>query len=71
MKTIYNHITDIQKVDGIYEIHPCNNDTISGYIEVNNGKLTDFNNKSEYTDHDIFDIESYEEEHLVYYKKIN
>ena len=65
-----NSMKDIQKVDGVYEMHPCGDNTISGYIKSTDGKLTDFSNGNEYTDYEISQIETFEETGNVYYRKI-
>ena len=65
-----NSIKDIQNVDGVYEIHPCGDNTISGYIKSTDGKLIDFSNGNEYTDYEISQIETFEETGNVYYRKI-
>ena len=40
MDILYS-ITQVKEQDGIYEIHPCNNDIVSGIIKSENGTLTD------------------------------
>ena len=54
----------------VYEIHPCGDNTISGYIKSTDGKLTDFSNGNEYTDYEVSQIETFEETGNVYYRKI-
>lgn len=69
-KNIVRSITDIKKIDGVFEIHPCGDDTVSGFIKSKDGKLTDFNDGKEYSDYDIASIEGFEEEGNVFYRKV-
>lgn len=69
MNKIYS-ITSLKKQDGVYEIHPCNNDIISGYIQVKDGEYYDFETKEKISEKDLWEIESFEEENVVYYVKI-
>ncbi len=63
-------ISDIKKINGVFEIHPCGDNTVSGLIKSENGKLTDFFDGKEYSDYDIASIEGFEEEGNVFYKKV-
>lgn len=63
-------ISDIKKINGVFEIHPCGDNTVSGFIKSENGKLTDFLDGKEYTDYDIASIEGFEEEGNVFYRKV-
>ena len=56
--------------NGVFEIHTCGNETVSGFIHSKEGILTDFETKDVFTEEDIWNIESFEEEHMVYYKQI-
>ena len=67
---IVRSIIDVKKVNGVYEIHPCGDETVSGFIKSENGKLTDFSDNKEYTDYEISSIENFEEDGNVYYKKV-
>ena len=55
---------------GVYEIHQCGDNIIAGDIKSTNGKLTDFSNGNEYTDYEVYQIEMFEEEGNVYYRKV-
>ncbi len=71
-KKFYN-IDDIVKIKHehhLYEIHPTNNDLISGYIETYNNKLIDFETKELYTDKEIWEISSWQEEHPGFFIQI-
>ncbi len=63
-------ISDIKEINGVFEIHPCGDETVSGFIKSENGKLTDFSDGKEYTDYDISSIEGFEEEGNVFYRKV-
>lgn len=63
-------ISDIKEINGVFEIHPCGDNTVSGFIKSENGKLTDFSDSKEYSDYDIASIESFEEEGNVFYRKV-
>lgn len=63
-------IIDVKNTNGVYEIHPCGNNTVSGRIKSTDGILTDFSNGNKYTDYEISQIEMFEEEGNVYYIKI-
>lgn len=63
-------ITSFKNQDGVYEIHPCNNDTISGYIQVKDSVYYDFVTKEKISEKDLWEIESFEEENIVYYVKL-
>lgn len=63
-------ISDIKEINGVFEIHPCGDNTVSGFIKSENGKLTDFSDGKEYSDYDIASIESFEEEENVFYRKV-
>lgn len=67
---IVRSIIDIKNTNGVYEIHPCGDETVSGFIKSENGKLTDFSDNKEYTDYEISSIENFEEEGNVFYKKV-
>ncbi len=67
---IVRSISDIKEINGVFEIHPCGDETVSGFIKSENGKLTDFSDGKEYTDYDIASIEGFEEEGNVFYKKV-
>ena len=41
---IVRTITEVKNTNGVYEIHPCVDNTISGHINSTDGKLTDFVN---------------------------
>ena len=69
MDILYS-ITQVKEQDGTYEIHPCNHDIVSGIIKSENGTLTDKETGEVYTEEDIWDIQSFEEEHSVYYKRL-
>ena len=72
-ENILRSIDEIDKVKNehhLYEIHPTNNETISGYIETYNNQLIDWETKEPYSDKDIWDIGCFEEEHTTYYKKL-
>lgn len=69
MEKVYS-ISEVKKINGVFEIHPCGNETVSGFIHSNDGVLTDFETKDAFTEEDIWNIESFEEEHMVYYKQI-
>ena len=64
-------ISEVKKINGVFEIHPCGNETVSGFIHSKEGILTDFETKDVFTEEDIWNIESFEEEHMVYYKQIS
>lgn len=70
MKKVYS-ISEVKNNNGVFEIHPCGDDTISGYIHSKDGILTDFETNELYTEEDIWNIESFEEEHNVYYIQKN
>lgn len=63
-------ISDIKEINGVFEIHPCGDNTVSGFIKSENGKLTDFSDGKEYSDYDIASIEGFEEEGNVFYRKV-
>ena len=67
---IVRTIAEVKNTNGVYEIHPCGDNTISGHIKSTDGKLTDFSNGNEYTDYEISQIETFEETGNVYYRKI-
>lgn len=67
---IVHSIVDVKNNNGVYEIHPCGDNTISGFIKSTDGMLTDFSNGKEYTDYEVFQIEMFEEDGNVYYRKI-
>ena len=69
MEKVYS-ISEEKKINGVFEIHPCGNETVSGFIHSKEGILTDFETKDVFTEEDIWNIESFEEEHMVYYKQI-
>ena len=69
MEKVYS-ISEVKKSNGVFEIHPCGNETVSGFIHSKDGFLTDFETKDVFTEEDIWNIESFEEEHMVYYKQI-
>lgn len=69
MEKVYS-ISEVKKINGVFEIHPCGNETVSGFIHSKEGILTDFETKDVFTEDDIWNIESFEEEHMVYYKQI-
>lgn len=70
MEKVYS-ISEVKKINGVFEIHPCDNETVSGFIHSKDGVLTDFETKDVFTEEDIWNIESFEEEHMVYYKQIS
>lgn len=70
MEKVYS-ISEVKKINGVFEIHPCGNETVSGFIYSKDGILTDFETKDVFTEEDIWNIESFEEEHMVYYKRIS
>lgn len=64
-------IAEVKKINGVFEIHPCGDDTVSGFIHSKDSVLTDFETKEVYSEEDIWNIESFEEDHMVYYKQIS
>lgn len=66
----YRSISDLKKINGVFEIHPIGDKTVSGFIKSENGKLTDFSDGREYSDYDIASIEGFEEEGNVFYRKV-
>ena len=48
---IVRTIAEVKNTNGVYEIHPCGDNTISGHIKSTDGKLTDFSNGNEYTEY--------------------
>ena len=70
MEKVYS-ISEVKKINGVFEIHPCGNETVSGFIHSKDGFLTDFETKDVFTEEDIWNIESFEEAHMVYYKQIS
>ena len=69
MEKVYS-ISEVKKINGVFEIHPCGNETVSGLIHSKDGVLTDFETKDIFTEEDIWNIESFEDGHMVYYKQI-
>lgn len=69
MKKVYN-IAEVKKINGVFEIHPCGDDIVSGFIHSKDGVLTDFETKDIFTEEDIWNIESFEDGYMVYYKQI-
>ena len=72
-ENILRSIDEIDKVKNehhLYEIHPTNNETISGYIETYNNQLIDFETKVLYTDKEIWEISSWQEEHPGFFIQI-
>lgn len=66
----YKSISDLKNINGVFEIHPVGDKTVSGFIKSENGKLTDFSDGREYSDYDIVCIEGFEEEGNVFYRKV-
>lgn len=69
-KDIVRSISDLEKINGVFEIHPCGDNTVSGFIKSENGKLTDFSDGKEYSEYVIASIEGFEEEGNVFYRKV-
>ena len=65
-----NDIVKLKHEHHLYEIHPTNNETISGYIETFNDNIIDWETKTLYTDKDIWDIDNFEEQNPTFYKQI-
>ena len=64
-------IAEVREISGVFEVHPCGNEAVSGFIHSKECILTDFETKDVFTEEDIWNIESFEEEHMVYYKQIS